>query len=171
MSKVASIVVLHFIFFMIHHEHCVLGQNVSCDSVKDTCTTCFNLLVSNTITPERNQYNLQKAFFPADTANPVYVTVHYVFMDGSNLVGEKLWFWSESSYYATFHPLQIYQYTSLFFGDFDIHRKDLNLTIQVDNVTMNCDKASDEFMMLLTQRVREHDTFPLYEFHSLFLAA
>lgn len=154
MSKVA---VLIFALFLVWQENCAQGQNqdrVQCESQSNTCATCFNLLVSSTITPEQNQYNLQKAFFPPDTSNPVYVTVRYIFMNGRVSKREKLWFWSENTYYASFHPLRIYQFTSLFFGDFVFRKKNLNLTVQVGDNGMDCDMASDEFMIMLTQRVR-----------------
>ncbi len=151
MSKVAILIALLVLFWQ---EKCVQSA-VQCDSENDTCATCFNWLASSIVTPERNQYNMQKAFFPPDTANPVYVTVHYIFvMESTGMqIGEKLWFWSESTYYASFHPLRIYQFTSLFFGDFVFRKQNLTLTVQVDD-EMKCDEASDEFMMLLTQRVR-----------------
>lgn len=148
---------LGFIFLLLSWQRCCVGgQTVSCDLGEDTCASCFNLLVSRVITPEKNQYNMQKAFFPPDTENPVYVTVHYIFMNGSDMVGEEVWFWSESTYYASFHPLQIYQYTSLFFGDFVFRVRNLTLRIQVDGAEMNCDQASDEFMKMLTQRVSSY---------------
>ena len=150
---VSKVTVLIALFLLTWQEMSVECLSVQCDPEADTCATCFNLLVSSTITPERNQYNMQKAFFPPDTSNPVYVTVHYIFVNESgDAVNESLWFWSESTYYASFHPLRIYQFTSLFFGDFVFRKTNLTLTVQT-NSTMNCNEASDEFMMMLTQRV------------------
>lgn len=89
------------------------------------CSQCYRKLVDNTITDEENQLNMQKAFFPAETSSPVYVVVHY----NSEGHQSKTFFWSESTYFALFHPLPIYQYTSLFFGDYDFRTSVLNLAL------------------------------------------
>ena len=140
----SRLTVLQFFLFLLCWG--IQGQNADlCNYTDDTCSTCFNRLVSDTITPEPNQYNMQKAFFPPQKENPVYITVYYVFPDGT----QKTWFWSESTYFSSFHPLRIYQFTSLFFGDFIFQAEELTLTIH----NMECKNASDDYMMLLTQRV------------------
>ena len=121
-----------------------------CDPGMTTCSTCYRELVNNVIGSEVNQFNIQQAFFPPETANPVYVIVHYIFVDeDNNSTEEKLWYWSESTYYASFHPLPVYEYMSLFFGDYTFRVKQLNLTLG-----MECFDATNDSMRLLTQRVR-----------------
>ena len=112
-----------------------------------TCATCFRRLVNSAITPEQNQFEMQEAFFPPEVANPVYVVVHYSFIGREENV---TWYWSQSQYYASFHPLPVYQLTSLFFGDFKFHTEELSLTLESD-----CFEAPEQYMRLLTQRVKQ----------------
>ena len=143
----SRLLVLQLFFFLLcWQEYCAQDCSKECNTTSDSCFICFNRLVCETIKPRQNQYNLQRAFFPPDKENPVYVTVHYIFPNG----GQKTWFWSESTYFALFHPLPIYQLTSLFFGDFNFRKEELTLHLKAD-----CQQAEDPFMMLLTQRVCE----------------
>ena len=110
----------------------------------------FNILAKK-VTEMPNGYNLQKAFFPPETANPIYVTVNYVFIYDVDY--NQTWHWSENTYYASFHPRHVYQYTSLFFGEFAFKTKDLKLEVEVDDLDeMSCYLCTD-FMQLFTQRV------------------
>jgi hypothetical protein len=117
----------------------------SCDEGNDNCSTCYWKLVYETITPEKNQFNMQRALFPDKTSSPAYVTVHYHF-DGAD--EPTTFFWSESTYFASFYPLPIYQYTSLFFGDYEFRTEVLELTLDGE-----CLNTTEEMMAFLTQRV------------------
>jgi hypothetical protein len=123
------------------------GTSYSCDEGNDNCSTCYWKLVYETITPEKNQFNMQRAFFPDKTSSPVYVTVYYYF-DEADKPEPKTFFWSESTFFASFLPLPIYQYTSLFFGDYEFRTEFLNLTLDSE-----CLNATEEKMAFLTQRV------------------
>ena len=116
--------------------------------VNDTCAGCYHLLVYNLLTSDTNQYNMQRAFFPPRTASPVVVTVTYQFRnnmtEGNNT---KVWFWTASAFYH-FQPLQILQYTSLFFSDLKSRTQEVELTLDSE-----CAGANDDYMRLLTQRV------------------
>ena len=143
------LVLLNIVFLLLCKCSAQKTENISeiCDTGA-TCATCFRQLVNSAITPEQNQLNMQKAFFPPDVANPVYVVVHYY--DITKMKENKTWYWAESQYYASFHPLPVYQFTSLFFGDFKFRVKELSLMLESD-----CFKALPEYMMLLTQRVNK----------------
>ena len=125
----------------------------TCDDEKDSCTSCFNKLAHELLGSNQNQFELQRVFFPPDESTPVFVVVHYHYSNGSlSEVDDKMepqvWFWSASTYYVLFNPLDVHQYTSLFFGDPGFRSSEISLTLPGD-----CYNASDEMMMLLTQRV------------------
>ena len=122
--------------------------NLICDDGDYSCTTCFNMLVDKTITSSKNQYNMQRAFFPPDKAPPIYVKVHY-FCRGK----KATWFWSANTFYVLFNPLTVYQFTSLFFGEPSY----LNATLELTLADKCCGILADEHnetMRLFTQRVR-----------------
>ena len=121
-------------------------DNASCE-VYD-CTKCYDLLVYNVLKSDVNRYNMQRAFFPAEKANPVYVIVYYNFEDDADNSKEKrIWFWTENIFY-NFQPLPVLQFTSLFFADSFKRTSMLNITLDSD-----CKNASTDYMQLLTQRV------------------
>ena len=124
--------------------------NLTCDG-DNSCTTCFNMLAHKTITSSRNEYNMQRAFFPPDKAPPIYVIVHY--FCGKNKNKKQTWFWSANTFYALFNPLTVYQFTSLFFGEPSYLYATLELTLADEC----CDILVNEHnktMRLFTQRVR-----------------
>ena len=116
-----------------------------CKPGGNSCSECYRRLVYEAIIPERNQFNMQRVFFPADTSNPVYVTVNFDF--GRN--NRKTFYWSASTFFSLFHPLPVYQFTSLFFGDYEFRKRTLNLTLIAD-----CAGAPDYNLQFLTQRGR-----------------
>ena len=145
LSAVASVLVL-----ILCLDRCVAqkrdGDITSiCNPGPNDCTECYARLAYEAITPQTNQHNMQRAFFPPETSDPVYVVVNYQF-NGTNKT--KTFYWSESTFFSLFYPLPVYQYTSLFFGDYEFRRRTLNLTLIED-----CANASDTNMQFLTQRV------------------
>ena len=125
---------------------CVAQVPMNCSIFEvDSCLT-YRRLVCETITSQGNQFNMQNAFFPADTSSPVYIIVNYDFV-GSR----KTFYWSASTFFSLFHPLPVYQFTSLFFGDYEFRKGTLNLTLPTD-----CASASDDNLQFLTQRVCRH---------------
>ena len=71
------------------------------------------------------------------------MTVYYNFECGE----QKVWFWSEAYFYF-FHPLHVFQFTSLFFSDINLESSSVHLSL-----SSNCSDVNDEHLMLLTQRV------------------
>ena len=124
------------------------AQQLGCK--ENSCEKCFNFLVNETIYRDENQYNLQKTFFPPSGPSPPFVTVHYQYVDdnGTDLSLTKVWFWSSSGYYF-FDPPSVLQYTSLLFAEPAFHMGNVTLTLD-----SGCYNASDDYMELLTQRVR-----------------
>ena len=127
-----------------------LETNFTCDEGHDTCLTCFNMLVSKTITSDRNQYNMQRAFFPPEYSPPIYVIVQY---SCASKEDQSTWFWSAYAFYALFNPLSVHQFTSLFFSDPTYLTSTLELTLADECCGILADEYN-ETMRLLTQRVR-----------------
>ena len=51
-----------------------------CDPGEENdCSRCFDVLVNQVVVNDRNRYNLQRAFFPPNEANPVFVNITYFF--------------------------------------------------------------------------------------------
>ena len=123
---------------------------------EDDCAKCYDALVNELIINDRNRYNLQKAFFPPDVENPVFVTVTYIFArnrtgDGSTNYTEtgpsETWIWTLSSTYL-FQPLESIQFTSLLFSDPSLREN--NVTLYLKPL---CQNSSKDYRLLLTQRV------------------
>ena len=138
-------------FFAALFVLCSAQQGTTCDEGYDTCATCFNMLVNKTITSDRNQVNMQNAFFPPQFSPPIYVVVHY--FCGKTDTLEQTWFWSAHTFYASFNPLTVHQFTSLFFGDPSYLSSVLNLTLTDECCDILTDKY-EETLRLFTQRVR-----------------
>ena len=145
------------VFFLFWSAGCVAKKNEGefCKPGGSNCSECYRRLVYEAITPEENQFSMQNAFFPDDTSNPVYVVVNFDFGES----GRKTFYWSESTFFSLFHPLPVYQFTSLFFGDYEFRKATLNLTLIAD-----CADAPDNQLQFLTQRVSvvtSHSQLPL----------
>ena len=126
-----------------------------CVTANSTCGDCYNYLVYNVLKSDENQYNITRAFFPPDAVSvdgpPVSVIVHYTYEDDSGFVDpslQKVWFWTASTFYH-FQPLGVLQFTSLFFADPSHRIQRLYLTLHAD-----CANVSEDYMRLLTQRVK-----------------
>ncbi len=120
---------------------------------ENDCSKCYSLLVENVTDDDRNQYNLQYAFFPPNSSSPAFVAIiyHYYYKDAFgdeiDVNDTKVWFWSTSTF-NLFHPLHVFMFTSLFFSDLEWEFSEVHLTLHQD-----CWKASEDYMRLLTQRV------------------
>ena len=136
-------------------ENSTSSDSVKCDPGYEQCSQCYDLLVNELIVSDRNRFNLQKAFFPPMTTNPVFVTVRYYFI--RNATGQtnfssneepQLWFWTESTFYL-FQPIESLQFTSLLFADTILSEsRTVDLYLQPE-----CEESSTDMMQLLTQRV------------------
>ena len=140
-----------------------------CDPGYEQCSLCYNVLANELIVSDRNRFNLQNAFFPPESTNPVFVTVRYRFIRNStgqtNFSADgpvQLWFWTESTFYL-FQPIESLQFTSLLFADTILSGTNtLDLYLQPE-----CKESSTRMMRLLTQRVSDelmnskcHCTYP-----------
>ena len=114
----------------------------------NSCSTNFFLLEKSLLHSTDNRFNLLKAFYPPREARPVLVKVNYTFTNTSDNVSQ-IWFWSESEFYLI-QPLEIFQFTSLLFSNMPYRRADLSIQLPSE-----CNLASEEYLQLLTTRVRE----------------
>ena len=124
---------------------------IGCDQ-GDSCSLCYKLLVDEVLSRDTNVYNLQQAFFSPYGSVPVFVTVRYFYLNEStNLVintdAPVVFFWSSAVYFF-FHPVNIFQFTSLLFSDPALQTETLNLTLDA-----SCRDSPNEHLTLLTQRV------------------
>jgi len=117
--------------------------HISCEGGQESCSTCYKVLVAEIFSRDINLFRVQSVFFPANNTPPAFVTVYYEYDSGE----EDVWHWS-SAYFYILHPLHVFQFTSLFFSDFNLHSNELHLTL-----SNNCSNASEDYLMLLTQRV------------------
>ena len=108
-------------------------------------------LVVEVLSRDSNVYNLQQAFFAPSGSVPVFVTVRYHYVNESNHVmnpdSPVVYFWSSAIYFF-FHPVKIFQFTSLLFSDPALQTESLDLQLNA-----SCNGTSEEYMTLLTQRV------------------
>ena len=128
-----------------------------CDPGEDSCSQCYDLLVNEVVISNKNRYNLQKVFFPANYSNPVFVRVTYHFTrnpDGPTDYLEEgstqVWIWTESTFYL-FQPIASLQFTSLLFSDTTLSSNKIDLYLQP-----SCENSSIDMMQLLTQRVSDN---------------
>ena len=130
-----------------------------------TCRDDYEKLASTLINTSDNKYQLSIAFFPTERAPPTFVKVIYLYDDinvtndtsianETNIANEtsitnETWFWSAGAFYF-FQPLQVYQFTSLLFGNPAEFRSG-TVTLKLP---ANCADAQTPIMETLTQRVR-----------------
>ena len=125
---------------------CYCNKEIMCRSEidgSDTCNSSYKSLAKALLDDDRNFYTLQSTFFPPISTSPVFVTITYVYNDSNNTT----FFWSSAVYFF-FHPVRIFQFTSLLFSDPSLRYNEITLFLPED-----CYDASDDFMLLLTQRV------------------
>ena len=111
-----------------------------------SCRNNFYSLEESLLSRPENRYQLMRTFYPPRDPRPIIVKVIYTFSGDMNYT--DVWFWSESQFYLI-QPLEIFQYTSLFFSNLP-HRQS-EVTVELDE---DCFGANNEHMELLTQRVR-----------------
>ena len=111
----------------------------------ESCHQCYQTLESYLLNTSDNKYQLRRVFYPLEVADPVFVTVTYHYIDTNTT---KLWFWSTGIFYFL-QPIEVFQFTSLFFGNPSWRSSELNITLPSE-----CETASNEFMTELTQMVR-----------------
>jgi len=58
-------------------EHRYTDSDFGCEPGEFACSKCFDVLQNEVLISSKNRYNLQRAFYPPDTASPVLVSVTY----------------------------------------------------------------------------------------------
>ena len=113
----------------------------------DSCSNNFFLMEQSLLQSADNRFSLLRAFYPARIAHPVLVRVQYRFsLDNET---QLTWFWTESHFYLI-QPLEIFQFTSLFFSNMPFRQSNVTLLLDED-----CSSAPLDFFQFLTSRVRE----------------
>ena len=122
-------------------------QVFTCTISADTadCSTNFFTLEQSLLQSTDNRFRLLTAFFPAREAHPVLIKVGYSFEGVQNET--QTWYWSESEFYLI-QPLEVFQFTSLFFSNMPYRRGQVDIQLAA-----NCSSAPEEYMQLLTARV------------------
>ena len=113
----------------------------------DACNTSYTSLAKALLDDDRNFYTMQSTFFPPISTSPVFIAVTYVYNNSVN--NNRTFFWSSAVYFF-FHPVRIFQFTSLLFSDPSLRYNETTLYLPED-----CRGTSDDFMLLLTQRVSQ----------------
>lgn len=122
-----------------------------CSDEGQSCDQCYQTLANYLVNTSDNKYQLRRVFYPLATAAPVFVTVTYQYIDPNttNISNTSIpWYWSAGFFYFL-QPLELFQYTSLHFGDLASRSGNLTLTLPAE-----CAGAPEEFMMELTEMVR-----------------
>ena len=130
----------------------------ACQPGKESCQDCYFALVKSLLGNDENVYNLSRVSTAPDVDIPSFVIVNYHFRSNDNDTEDELqrWLWAESRAYFL-HPLFIFQFISLFFGNpKPIYEREVNVTF---NAT-ECHGVKKEYMPLLTQRVNHYTPSP-----------
>ena len=117
-----------------------------CRDQSQSCDECYDTLADSLVNMCNNKYNLRRVFYPLQIASPVFVTVTYQYNDSS--VPNQTWYWGAGVFYFL-QPLEVFQFTSLFFGNPAWRSGELTLTLPAE-----CANAPEEFMTELTEQVR-----------------
>lgn len=121
------------------------SSQIAVECHNESCSTCYTSLVKELLKDDRNYLTLQKIFFPPISDTPVFLEVVYEY--GSSTENTKTFFWSSAVYFF-FHPVRIFQFTSLLFSDPSLRYDTIEL-----HLPGQCVEADNDAMMLLTQRV------------------
>ena len=117
-----------------------------CLNQSQRCDECYDTLAKSLVNMRNNKYYLRRMFYPLEKSSPVFVTVTYQYNDSS--VPNQTWYWSAGVFYFI-QPLEVFQFTSLLFGNPSWRSSDLTLMLPAE-----CASASEDFMTELTEQVR-----------------
>ena len=129
----------------------------ACKPGKETYQDCYLTLVQALLGNDENVFQLSRMFTTPDHDEPSFVIVNYHFQFDGNATEDEIhtWFWAQSKTYFL-HPLFIFQFITLFFGNpQSIYEKEVHVTL---NAT-ECHGVRTEHMLLLTQRVSLNKKF------------
>ena len=121
-----------------------------CDGLSQSCDECYDTLAKSLVNTCNNKYHLRRVFYPLQRASPVFVTVTYQYNDTS--IPNQTWYWGSGVFYY-FQPLEVFQFTSLFFGNPSWRSGNLTLILPAE-----CANATEDFMTELTEQVRTTHT-------------
>ena len=110
----------------------------------------YRSLATDLLKDDRNFYNLQNVFFPANNGSPVFVAVKYHYFEDDDKLSNapnRTYFWSSSIYFF-FHPVRVLQFSSLLLSDPSLRYSEVNLFLPA-----YYSGAHNDCMVLLTQRV------------------
>ena len=139
-----------FFFVLFSLEPLSLSEIRAFDSQDDSQAPCYiyKALATELLEDDRNFYNLQNVFFSPNSGSPVFVTVTYHYEDNNATSSSTaIYFWSSAVYFF-FHPVRIFQFTSLLFSDPALRFDKVDLY-----VSANYSSVGSDCMILLTQRV------------------
>ena len=131
---------------------------ISCSDMPDNdldCINCYQDLAETLLKTGNNKFHLANTFFPPDQVAPVFVEVTYTFEaenNSSNNVSassSEHWYWTEGSFFF-YQPIKVFYFRSLFFSQPGWRSAELSLSL-----SENCKRPPDNYLLLLTQRVRE----------------
>ena len=128
-------------------------SSASSQTIEAECSKSYKALIVNLLKNSTNFFNMQMVFFPANGTTPDFVIITYHYDSDINAsspepeVNKTVWFWSSAVYFF-YHPIRIFQFTSLMFSDPLLQQSNLELYLPAE-----CSKATDDYMKLLTQRV------------------
>ena len=125
-----------------------------CDDLSQSCDECYNTLAKSLVNTCNNKYYLRRVFYPLQRASPVFVTMTYQYNDSS--VPNQMWYWGAGVFYFL-QPLEVFQFTSLFFGNPAWRSDNLTLTLPAE-----CASAPEGFMTELTEQVRTTHKIDMY---------
>ena len=123
----------------------------ACQPGKETCQYCYLTLVQALLGNDENVFKLSRTFTTPDHDEPSFVIVNYHFKFNDSAIEDEVhtWFWAQSKTYFL-HPLFIFQFMTLFFGNpQSIYEREVDVTL---NATES-HGVRKEHMLLLTQRV------------------
>ena len=134
---------------------------ISCSDMPDNdldCVNCYQDLADTLLKTGNNKFHLANTFFPPDQVAPVFVEVTYTFeaentseigSDNSSASNSETWYWTQGSFFF-YQPINVFLYRSLFFSQPGWRSTRVSLSLSED-----CERPPDDFLRLLTQRVRE----------------
>jgi hypothetical protein len=148
-----------------HKTTAVYGE-IEIECKNDTCTKCYKTLATELLKNADNYIALQNTFFSPDDSGPDFIIVTYIYDINTTIhSNNSIWFWSSSAYFF-YHPLQVFQYTSLGFSDPSLKQKNISLHLPATCFSNN--PRSDN-LKLLTQRV-SYKIFKLASYIIILLA-
>ena len=124
----------------------------ACEPGKESCQDCYLALVKELLGNDGNVFNLSYVFTSPVRDEPSTVVVNYHFrFDNDTLDEVHTWFWAQTGAYIL-HPLFIFQFISLFFGNPKSFYEEI-VTVTLNATECYGVQKNLKYMTLLTQRV------------------